>query len=98
MYSIFVEKSLCFLGLAVVKGVPNFARLMIVSRASGVAGLGGDKRRSYYVTLPQGFCITFSLLQTDLVYDVGVTTKLSNLCPLSVRGEEAGTSYQSLAV
>jgi len=46
MYSIFVEKSLCFLGSAVAKGVPNFARLMIVSRAIGVAGLGGDKRRS----------------------------------------------------
>jgi hypothetical protein len=81
----------------VAKGVPNFARLMIVSRVSGVAGLGGDKIPSYYVTLPQVFCITFSLLQTDLVYD-GVTTKLSNLCPLSVRGGEAGSSYQSLAV
>jgi hypothetical protein len=73
----------------VAKEVPNFARLMIVSRASGVAGLGGDKRCSYYVTLPQGFCITFSLLQTDLVYDVGVTTKLSSLCPLSMTGGES---------
>jgi hypothetical protein len=61
-------------------------------------GLGGDKRPSSYIILPYGFCITFSVLQTDLVYDVRVTTKLSNLCPLSMRGGEASTSYQSLAV
>jgi hypothetical protein len=61
----------------VAKGVPNFARLMFVSRVSGVAGLGGDKRPSYCVTLPHVFCVTFCLLETDLVYDVGVTTVLS---------------------
>jgi len=57
-----------------------------------MAGLGGDKRPSSYIILPHGFCITFSVLQTDLVFDVHVTTKLSNLCTLSMRGR--GSRYK----
>ena len=61
------EKSVV-LGVSTGNRVQNFARLVIVSRVSGVAGLGSDKRCSYYIALPQGFCIMFSLLQTDLVW------------------------------